>query len=251
LEWILKTRPGAVTSYPSIAVALGELAEQRGIALPFHTFVGQGEVFSDAAKTYLAQSHGLKLIDRYGSSELGVVGAQCPDGSLHHQFCEASLMEVLDFDDGKSITDGRGRLVLTPFYNYAMPLIRYENQDQVEVTSDPCVCGRTLPSIQQILGRERHVFTYTDGSRSWPFMLKHEYAPFLPSRQIQAIQKTPTDIENRFVRDEASSQQVDVPGLQTFLRARLHPSITIDLVETPEIPRSASGKYEEWITLVQ
>lgn len=251
LDWILKTRPGALTSYPSIAVALGELAEQRGTALPFHTFIGQGEVFSDDAKSYLAGTHKLKLVDRYGASELGAIAARCPDSNQHHQFCEAGLMEVLDFDDGQPITDGRGRLVLTPFYNYAMPLIRYENQDQVEVTSHACSCGRTLPVIRQILGRERHVFIYADGNRSWPFMLKHEYASFLPSRQIQVIQKTRRDIEIRFVRDETSSVKIDRPGLQMFLRARLHPSIRIEVIETQEIPRSASGKFEEWISLVR
>ena len=82
-------------------------------------------------------------------------------------------------------------------------------------------------------------------------MLKHEYASFLPSRQIQVIQKTRRDIEIRFVRDETSSVKIDRPGLQMFLRARLHPSIRIEVIETQEIPRSASGKFEEWISLVR
>lgn len=249
LEWLLAAKPDTLITYPSIAVALCELAAQRGTPVPFGTFIGQGEVFTDEAKIYLANVHGIKTVDRYGASEVGAIAAQCPTENRHHQFSEAGLMEVLGFEGNHSLKVGRGRMVLTPFYNYAMPLIRYENQDLVEITQAPCSCGRTLPSIERILGRERHVFTYIDGSRSWPFLLKHEYAPFLPSRQVQGIQKTKTDIEIRFVRDISNNTPIDSKGLHAFLRQRLHPSIQLEIVEVVEIPRAASGKFEEWVSL--
>jgi len=250
LEWLQANEPDILITYPSIAVAICKLAEQEGTPVPFHTFIGQGEVFNEEAKSYLSDVHGVKIVDRYGASELGAIAAQCPDENRYHHFCEASLMEVLDFDGSFPLKEGRGRLVITPFYNYAMPLIRYENQDQLEITQTPCPCGRTLPSIERILGRERHVFTYIDGSRSWPFMLRHEHAPFLPSRQMQVIQKTTTEIEIRFVRDSSNDTPINSEGLQAFLRERLHPSIQIEIVEAVEIPRAASGKFEEWMSLI-
>ncbi len=250
LDWLIRSRPDFLVTYPSIAVAICELAALKGVPVPFHTFMAQGEVFDEQSKSYLKKEHNIKTIDRYGASEIGAIAAQCPTGNCHHQFCEASLMEVLDLKANHPLKQGRGRVVLTPFYNYAMPLIRYENQDQIEITQSPCPCGRTLPSITRILGRERHVFTYIDGSQSWPFMLKHEYAPFLPSKQLQAIQKTKTDIEIRFVRDVTVSTLIDRDGLQTFLRERLHPSIKLKIMEVEDIPRAASGKFEEWISLM-
>lgn len=250
LKWLNSSKPDFLITYPSIAVAICELAAREGIPAPFHTFLAQGEVFPEQSKAYLENEHDIKTIDRYGASEIGAIAAQCPTGNCHHQFCEASLMEVLDLKGNRPLEEGRGRMVLTPFYNYAMPLIRYENQDQIEITQESCPCGRTLPSITRILGRERHVFTYIDGSQSWPFMLKHEYAPFLPSRQLQTIQKTKTDIEIRFVRDVTVSTLIDRDGLQTFLRERLHPSIKLEIMEVEHIPRAASGKFEEWISLI-
>lgn len=250
LKWLNSSKPDFLITYPSIAVALCELAAREGIPAPFHTFLAQGEVFTEQSKAYLENEHDIKTIDRYGASEIGAIAAQCPTGNCHHQFCEASLMEVLDLKGNRPLEEGRGRMVLTPFYNYAMPLIRYENQDQIEITRSPCPCGRTLPSITRILGRERHVFTYIDGSQSWPFMLKHEYAPFLPSRQLQGVQKTTTDIELRFVRDANNNTPIDHAGLETFLQKRLHPSINLEIVEVDSIPRAASGKFEEWISLI-
>lgn len=250
LQWLLTAQPDILITYPSIAVAIYELAAQRNEIPTIQTFIGQGEVFNEEAKAYLHGTHGLKLVDRYGASELGAIAAQCPTENRYHQFYEANLMEVLDFSGQGLVSEGRGRLVLTPFYNYAMPLIRYENQDQVEITPGPCPCGRTLPSITKVLGRERHVFTYSDGSRSWPSVSKHEYSGFLPSKQIQAIQKTKTNIEIRFVRDQNSQVGIDIGGLQSFLRKRLHPTVQIEIMEVPEITRAASGKYEAWISLV-
>ncbi|MEH6725640.1 MAG: hypothetical protein V7703_05725 [Hyphomicrobiales bacterium] len=250
LDWLIRSRPDFLITYPSIAVAICELAALKEVPVPFHTFMAQGEVFGEQSKSYLENEHNIKTIDRYGASEIGAIAAQCPTGNCHHQFCEASLMEVLDLKTNDPLKEGRGRMVLTPFYNYAMPLIRYENQDQIEITRSPCPCGRTLPSISRILGRERHVFTYLDGSQSWPFMLKHEHAPFLPSRQLQTIQKTETDIEIRFVRDTGDNTPVDHAGLQTFLQKRLHPSIQLEIQEVDAIPRAASGKFEEWISLL-
>lgn len=251
LEWLQANKPDMLIAYPSIAAAIFELAEEREQRLPIQTFIGQGEVFNDEAKTYLAKVHNLKTIDRYGASEIGAIAAQCPTNNRFHQFYEAALMEVLDISGDHSLKEGRGRLVLTPFYNYAMPLIRYENEDQIEITQVPCSCGRTLPSIERVLGRERNVFTYIDGSRSWPVMRTNEYAPFLPARQFQVIQKTRTDIEIRFIRDTNNPTPVDREGLQGFLRERLHSSIRLEIVATNEIPRAASGKYEHWLSLTR
>lgn len=249
LNWLLENKPDFLITYPSIAVAICELASERGQTVPIHTFIGQGEVFSKESKAYLNKVHDIGTIDRYGASEVGAIAAQCPDSERHHQFSEISFMEVIGFEDDEPLSEGRGRLIITPFYNYAMPLIRYENQDQLEITHAPCPCGRTLPTISRILGRERHVFTYEDGSRSWPFMLKHEYAQYLPSRQLQVFQISRQDIELRFVRDDSNETPVNHEGLQSFLRQRLHPSIRLKIVEKSEIPRAASGKYEEWISL--
>lgn len=251
LQWLLDTKPDILNTYPSIALAMANLAKERGISLPIHTFIGHGEVFSDEAKTALSNEFGLKVIDQYGASELGPIAAECPKSSIYHLFSEAGMMDVHGLDDGKPIKDGRGRLVLTPFYNYAMPLIRYENQDQVEITSQPCSCGRTLPCIQKILGRERNVFTYVDGKQSWPTVPETAHRAFFPAKQIQVVQKTFTDLEIRFVRDDESTAILNVQKVEATFRNHLHPSINLSVVEVQEIPRSASGKFEQWISQIK
>lgn len=250
LQWLLETKADILNTYPSIALAMANLAKERGISLPIHTFIGHGEVFDLEARKALTNEHGLKVIDRYGASELGPIAAECPQSSLYHQFSEASMMDVLGLEDNTPIIDGRGRLVLTPFYNYAMPLIRYESHDQVEITSQACSCGRTLPCIQKILGRERNVFTYVDGTQSWPTVPETAHRAFFPAKQIQVIQKTFANLEVRFVRDDASTASLNVEKVEAVFQKHLHPSIKLEIFEVQEIPRSPSGKFEQWISQI-
>ena len=80
----------------------------------------------------------------YSCEEAGYIALQCPQAEHYHCQSESVLVEVLD-DEGRPCTPGQvGKVVLTALHNFAMPLIRYENQDYAEV-GPPCACGRGLP----------------------------------------------------------------------------------------------------------
>ena len=140
-------------------------------------------------------------------------------------------------------------MIVTPFYNLAMPLIRYELGDHGMLSAEPCGCGRTLPVLERVLGRTRNVFRFVDGTSTWPVLLSRELQAFVPNRQFQVVQLTHTDIEFRYV-PVADGQTNDLPALTTYLRAKLHPSVTVTLVATEVIPRSRNGKYEDCMSLV-
>jgi phenylacetate-coenzyme A ligase PaaK-like adenylate-forming protein len=62
-------------------------------------------------------------------------------------------VEVLD-EEGRPCAPGEtGRVVATSLNNFAMPLIRYETGDTAEVGA-PCPCGRGLPVLTRIMGRD-------------------------------------------------------------------------------------------------
>lgn len=62
------------------------------------------------------------------------------------------MAEVYDPETGESSREGRGRLVITTLYRQAMPLVRYDLEDTVEVSSAECGCGWHLPVVR-VLGR--------------------------------------------------------------------------------------------------
>jgi len=159
-------------------------------------------------------------------------------------------METIAPGDGSDISSGRGELVVTPFYNYAMPLIRYKNGDLLDRSSELCPCGRTLPRIERILGRSRNMLTFSDGSRIWPNIMRSEYERFVSLKQFQMIQHTPTRLEMRYVAEDPS-RPVDVAGLTLMIQKALHSDMTVDLTSLSELPRAPSGKFETWISHVK
>ncbi|HEX6625689.1 MAG TPA: hypothetical protein VF064_18375, partial [Pyrinomonadaceae bacterium] len=86
-------------------------------------------VFTTAEKLYapqreaIARVFGCRVYDCYGSSEVQNIAAECPHGQMHVQ----ADYVVLEAEAGAA--DGPAPLVVTSLWNYAMPFIRYRNED--------------------------------------------------------------------------------------------------------------------------
>ncbi|OCC10612.1 phenylacetate--CoA ligase family protein [Streptomyces sp. PTY087I2] len=94
---------------------------------------------------------GIPIVEEYGSTETGTIAGQCPQGSLH-LWADRAVFEVWDPRTGTLSATGRGQLVVTPLHREAMPLLRYNLADDVEVTDGGCACDWVLPTVR-VLGR--------------------------------------------------------------------------------------------------
>ncbi|MFI1399303.1 phenylacetate--CoA ligase family protein [Streptomyces sp. NPDC020681] len=100
---------------------------------------------------------GIPVVEEYGSTETGTIAGQCPDGALH-LWADRAIFEVWNPQTGELSASGRGQLVVTPLYREAMPLLRYNLADEVEVSDAPCACGWPLPTVR-VLGRSGTDYT--------------------------------------------------------------------------------------------
>jgi phenylacetate-CoA ligase len=141
-----------------------------------------------------------------------------------------------------------GRVVATPLYNFAMPLIRYEIGDLAEV-GESDGCEWRLPTLNRVLGRTRNLFTLPDGSRVWPDTRAREMLRYVGFVQLQVVQTAVDEIEVRYVADGSERAPDDI-GLQDYFRSVLHPSLRVRTKAVDQIPRSPSGKFEDYLSLV-
>jgi phenylacetate-CoA ligase len=161
---------------------------------------------------------------------------------------EALLVEVID-DAGRACAPGQtGRVVVTTLHNFSMPLIRYEIGDLAEAGGD-CACGRGLPVIQRILGRMRNMLVLADGRRYWPSFGLRGLSTELGIRQHQLVQKSFDLIEARLVVD-APLDAAREERLRRQLLSRAPAGFRIEFIYCADIPRSASGKFEDFISEV-
>lgn len=113
-------------------------------------FVG-GEPLTPARRRRISDIWGVPVVEEYGSTETGSLAGECPQGKLH-LWADRAVFEVYDPTTGATSREGSGQLVVTPLYREGMPLLRYNLEDDVEVSYDECACGWHLPTVR-VLGR--------------------------------------------------------------------------------------------------
>lgn len=245
LPWLIAQAPGYLLTYPSNALALAKLSLARGVRFPtLRELRLFGEVVDEEVRAVCGEAWGVPVTDLYSANEIGYMALQCERGAYHVQ-SESVWVEVVD-DAGRACAPGEvGRVVVTSLHNFAMPLIRYELGDYAEVGA-PCPCGRGLPVLSRILGRTRNMLVMPDGSRRWPLLGWREFRKIAPVIQHQMVQRSLDLIEVRLVVERPLTA-----GEEDLLRVRIQEALGYPFLLTfaylPEIPRTRSRKYEEFV----
>ncbi|HEX8769709.1 MAG TPA: hypothetical protein VF711_02945, partial [Acidimicrobiales bacterium] len=166
-EWLMEQDPHYILSYPSNLVALAEHLSSAGAKLTnVREVLTYGETLSSDTRARCQQAWGVPVVDMYSAQEVGYIALQCPESEQYHVQSEVAYVEVVD-DAGEPCRAGElGRIVITPLHNYATPFLRYDIGDFAQVGS-ACPCGRTLPVLTRIVGRQRNVWTRPSGERFW------------------------------------------------------------------------------------
>jgi phenylacetate-CoA ligase len=250
IDWLRRRRPAYLQLYPSVAAEIAARIGEQGAAFGIRKIFTFGETVSDDQRAIVRSALGANLIDTYSASEVGTIAVQCPASDTYHVMAEGNFLELLD-EAGAPVEPGSpGRVVVTPIYNTAMPLVRYDIGDFAEAIEGPCPCGRTLPRLRRIMGRSRQMFRFADGSVRWPNVHTGDLTAIVPLREFQIVQHSATDIELRFERIAGHTEVVDLDALAGLARRDLHPSISIRVSELERIPRAPGGKFERYMSHV-
>jgi phenylacetate-CoA ligase len=122
-------------------------------------------VFTTAEKLYpeqrevVARVFGCRVFDLYGSSEVQNIAAECPHGRMH---VNADFV-VLETDRRSSRPGAPTALLATSLWNYAMPFIRYRNEDCADLLDEACACGNCFPLMALSVARVSDNFALPDG----------------------------------------------------------------------------------------
>src|SRR5207253_5021199 len=124
-------------------------------------------------------------------------------------------------------------------------LLRYELGDFAEV-GEPCPCGRGLPVLTRVLGRQRNMLTLPDGDQRWPNIrdpseLASAGGPALPPlQQFQVIQRSLTALEVLLVCPEPlGAAEEDI--MREYLAFVLGHRFEVTFTYVAEVPRSKGG----------
>ena len=247
--WISEFGPAYLMHYPSSLAALGEYCERHTVK--FHglrQIRSIGETLPAFTRARAEELFGVRVTDTYSSNEAGVIAIECPEGGLYHIMSESLIVEVLR-EDGSPAGEGEvGRVVITDLHNFATPLVRYDIGDYAEA-GGPCPCGRGLPTLRRILGRERNLVLKPDGTRHWPLVGFAAYNDVAPVKQYQIVQHDIENIEFRLVAERTLSE-TEEGELRRIIQTALGHDFHVRFAYFADtIPRGRGGKFEEFICL--
>lgn len=248
-EWLCRQQPDYLMTYPSNLKALAEYFIATGESLPGLLETRTvGESLSSGVRQVCSEAWHAKLTDMYSCQEVSCIALQCPEHEHYHVQAENLVVEVLDEEDRRCTPGEIGRVVISTLHNFAMPLIRYELGDYAEV-GEPCSCGRGLPVLNKILGRQRNMLIYPDGQKRWPIFGINELTKELPIKQLQFVQREIDSIEVRLVTARPLEAK-EKTWLVSVVHKQLDYAFRIEIIYLENIPRSKSGKFEDFISEV-
>jgi phenylacetate-CoA ligase len=227
---------------PKTAHTLALDAVRLGLEMQIEAVLCQGEAVGEEDREIAQRVFGARLIEHYSSKEAGQIAHTCPRGHLHIN-SEVMFVEVVDRNGQACAPGEKGRLIVTPLYHTAQPLIRYEQGDWV-TAGWACSCGRQLPVLESVAGRELAMFHHPDG-RAVVQVLPPEARRALYCHHMQIAQVGANDYEVRFVPQGAAKP--DQSLFLTHFRRVFFDDARVVFVPVEDIPLTAGGKALEYI----
>jgi phenylacetate-CoA ligase len=234
---------GAVVmvGYVSPLVVMAEHMLARRRRLPrVRTVLTGAEPLHDDQRELLREAFGVPVFNTYGCREVMLIATECERHEGLHVSADHLVVETLDAS-GDPVEGRPGEVVHTDLHNGAMPLVRYRNGDVATTEPGPCACGRGLPRLARVEGRELDLIRTPDGR-----IVPGEFFPHLMKdvggvREFQVEQRALDEVEIRLVcsprlGDEARRRLV------AHVRHRIGDAVRVHVREVEAIPPTASGK---------
>jgi phenylacetate-CoA ligase len=189
------------------------------------------------------------VTNRYGCEEVSLIACECEAHRGLHVNADSVLVETVR--DGRPAPPGvPGSIVVTDLSNFAMPLIRYQIGDVGVLADRACPCGRGLPLLESIEGREADYVVTADGRLVSGISLTENFALLVPGvAQVQIVQEQVRRFRFRIVRDAgwgAASERT----LADLVAERFGAGTKYECEFVDVIPQEPSGKYRFCISHV-
>ncbi len=242
---IHRYRPVKMYGYASALYALARYFHETKRKPPdsLKVVFATAEPLFDFQRKTIEAAFGARVAVEYGARDAGLMANECPQGGLHIP-AEGMVVEIDPVD-----ADGRGEIVVTNLDSRAMPIIRYRTGDVGQLAPTPCSCGRGLPVLKTIEGRQTDFIVTPEGriihALAVIYILRE--CPQINSFQIvqESLDKIIATIVPRAELPVAVREKI-VQGLQKALGS----PISIEIVTAATIPLTASGKHRYVISKV-
>jgi phenylacetate-CoA ligase len=238
IQYLSEVNPDYLLGYPSNLEALAGILLDNPRSFPrLKSIQSISEYLTDEAASKIEKAFNAPIFNIYSCVEAGYLASPCPKGHGLHVHAENVLLELLD-NSGQPAQPGTpGRVVMTDLHNSASPVIRYEIGDEVVQSATPCPCGRGLPLLTKIVGKERPMMRLRDGRKKHSSPLAQAISALGGHYQHQIIQKAIDRVVVRLVPNKSYSPDTPrkvLKAIEDFFESPMH--VNLELRDFLEIP---------------
>ncbi len=240
LNKILDEKPAILRGYPSFIADLAIFAKQLGVK-KINFIKGvllTSEAILDYQVSIIKEVFDAPVILQYGHSEMAVFAVQMPNEN--HYWCSPfyGLTEILNLS-GEHVKIGEvGEIVVTSYYNTAMPFIRYRTGDFAQYGGEKN--GATI--LESLQGREQD-FIYTIKNEKVSItglIFGSHYSAFKNIKKWQIKQSKPGEVTIFVVPGDKFKTHDEKELIRSFNNLA---SVKATVKCVSEIPLTKRGKF--------
>ncbi|MCG3204774.1 MAG: hypothetical protein KCHDKBKB_01491 [Elusimicrobia bacterium] len=210
---------------------------------PMKGIISTSMTLLDSERKTIESVFGCSVTNRYGCEEVGLIACECERHEGLHVNEDHLIVEFLREDGSLAMPGEEARIVITDLNNFAMPLIRYEVGDRGVLSSRSCVCGRSLPLMERVLGRTADFLMKEDGSLVAGVSLVERTLTKIPGlAQMQIVQSHPKELTVNVVADSNYGESSRLLLIQE-LKEVFGPQMNIQIMLMKNLPQEKNGKY--------
>jgi phenylacetate-CoA ligase len=247
IEKLALFRPKTLWGYTSALAGFADYLKRSSInPAPWgiRLVVSWAAPIYDHERRILEEVFACPVSNLYGAREVGQVAGQCPAGSYHIN--QEHLLVERDDDAADHADREEGEILVTTLDISPMPFIRYRMGDIGRIAPSTCSCGRTLPVLQEFVGRTGEIFHTRDGRMISPNFWCRTFMNGRLSgaiRRFQVVYLNDHAMRIRIVKNGNYTEATE-QVLADYLKKNFPNDMEFSFAYVPDIAPQVSGKYQ-------
>lgn len=242
-------QPDILSGYSSSLETLAEKSIEGKLRISPKKIVCSADTLSEKRRKIIRNTFKCNPINFYAASESLGIASQIPGKNELFLFEDFYKIELINSKKKEAASGEVGKLVLTNLFNYTLPLIRYEMEDQMRKSLRQ---DYNFTLIDELIGRtvENLIFKKSDGSEVEFHGLQLVGIFFKGVEKIQFIQNDPKTLLIRYKGEAGKEIENNITKqIKTLLeKYELKDDVMLKLEKVDEIPcNPATEKYESII----
>jgi phenylacetate-CoA ligase len=238
---IIDFKPNTIEGYVSAIYVLAKYAKINNIKIRPKRIICAAEYLPHTIWDELKEVFQCPVYNLYGGTEFSLVSLSVDDVSKKMVFMDDFYWaEVIDENGMATKEDDVGRILLTDYNSYYMPLIRYEIGDMAEVSTGFSGPFRTC---KEIYGRINDIFVLPNKklmfSHNW-----HIYFRALPGlERFKVIQESINEIDISLLPYDKEILSKEIDKLKETLKKSLSTDMVINIKIVDNLPLGPGEKF--------